>query len=559
MPYTHLLVEGTNIYPNVLDTNQLSVIRGGSFLLKDAITYIESEFKDQLEAVSTGASSGLFLVKNDEGATLQHDIVHDIVDKLRKHEKFNLLTFIVESCTAKSLKEAKKKLYAQLRFRQLQSITVAPDIAEESSGPSEWGGIRPRPADEKSACITYNTPEEKTVYVTASEKERWNYGWNKKQDYYLDEVNSLNLEKEKEEEKEKYESLKNTLHKYGFMQDLSSIAEHPNYPKLSGKIAVFYADGNDFGKTQRRAINNADANEQVKKQQAFDKQIRTDRSRFLAAALGEMLPHEHSIFPDMETQTDNAQAQKKRHLRFETLLWGGDEMLFVMPAWIGFEFVQFFFQQSKNWTLDGKPLTHSAGLVFCSAKTPIRITRNLAQMIADDIKNNTTGKKVDSWDYMVLESIDYPTHTDYGRFHEERYRDIANSRPDFIAPSDAWPDNSVELKTLIDKQLPTRQLYRIARKLTQLPVEEMLTTHEHGNGWPPPATQSTSDDRKLSLLQQQELRMLQTCDDAEALEKGVEIACELFGLDHKKQQERAWLWIHLLELKDYIAPRRNES
>ena len=39
MDQHYILVEGINIYANVFDTNQLSVIRGSSFLLKRAIDH----------------------------------------------------------------------------------------------------------------------------------------------------------------------------------------------------------------------------------------------------------------------------------------------------------------------------------------------------------------------------------------------------------------------------------------------------------------------------------------------------------------------------------------
>lgn len=174
MQQTYLLVEGINIYANALDTNQLSVVRGGSFMLKDAIKCISLAFAPELTAISTGASSGLFLV--EEAVTNINDLQTKITARLCGHPDFRLLTFIVETCKAKSLVEAKEQLLAQLRFRQLRSITMVPETVNGNSGkPSEWGGVRP--TNETPDRVTYGTDrvETETVEIAPSEFARWNY------------------------------------------------------------------------------------------------------------------------------------------------------------------------------------------------------------------------------------------------------------------------------------------------------------------------------------------------------------------------------------------------
>ena len=71
MTQFYILVEGINIYANVFDTKQLSVIRGSSFLFKKAIDHLteHAAIKDKFIALSTGASSGLYLVNNGESVT----------------------------------------------------------------------------------------------------------------------------------------------------------------------------------------------------------------------------------------------------------------------------------------------------------------------------------------------------------------------------------------------------------------------------------------------------------------------------------------------------------
>ena len=59
MGHHFLLVEGVNLYANIYDTDQFSVIRGSSFLYKDAITHHPKSICGWSKPVSTGASSGL--------------------------------------------------------------------------------------------------------------------------------------------------------------------------------------------------------------------------------------------------------------------------------------------------------------------------------------------------------------------------------------------------------------------------------------------------------------------------------------------------------------------
>ena len=118
-----ILVEGINLYPNIYDTDQLSVIRGSSFLYKEAIEVVSREFAARMKCVSSGASSGLFLVPNGEEDINQ--LVGDIEAELTHPDKhrFHLLTFMAVHAQAAGLLQAKEKLLAALRLKQLQSLT----------------------------------------------------------------------------------------------------------------------------------------------------------------------------------------------------------------------------------------------------------------------------------------------------------------------------------------------------------------------------------------------------------------------------------------------------
>ena len=79
-------------------------------------------------------------------------------------------------------------------------------------------------------------------------------------------------------------------------------------------------------------------------------------------------------------------------VRIETLLWGGDELIWVVPAWCGMEAVQFFFDNTNTkdavWEVNGRRLTHAAGVVFCSCRAPIRSVVKLAKELAESVKDH---------------------------------------------------------------------------------------------------------------------------------------------------------------------------
>ena len=144
---------------------------------------------------------------------------------------FSLLPFIVEYCAADSLLEAKEQLLAQLRISQMQSLKVVPDINQTSDQPDELEGRR----------IAGNNPivtiQKKSRKLSYSVYRRWKEGTELKRNYYFKE----NYIKDSEE-----------LENYKFSNHFEELAEHPDYKKLGGKIAVVYMDGNSFSKIQKK-------------------------------------------------------------------------------------------------------------------------------------------------------------------------------------------------------------------------------------------------------------------------------------------------------------------
>lgn len=555
MSQFYILVEGVNIYANILDTNQLSVMRGSSFILKDAIDYItdRDKFKNKLKAISTGASSGLYRVINGD----PQELVNDISEELNTDPDFSLLTFIVVSCEADDLLIAKEKLLTKLRIQQMQSISQVPDRTESTNYENFPDQLEGRRIAAKGDKIKDDKQ------VSESVLRRYRYGQIKKQDFYFDEkAITLIKENTSDEEKEQIDHVIKSLTERKFCEHFEGLAEaeNKNYRKLNNKIAVIYMDGNSFSKVQRDFINSHD--DKTKGLENFDKYIQGERANLIYKLLEEMAYSSKSF--------KNATTQDGR-IRLETLLWGGDESIFVVPAWLGFELLQTIFALTKNWkltiTIDNNEekeikLTHAAGIVFCSAKTPIRNIRSLAQAIADDIKEvkdeekGIDGRAQNAWGYMVLESIDHPSNNDINDFNHKHYgENLTRTKPKFIpASSDDFVSFKTSANKLInDDLLSTRQLYKIAHTIKN-------TSEPLSKSWKDISElKELPKDKKLNPIEEQEFRLLQTCKKKNELLTEIKTVATLFSIniDTEEPEEfnnRIWLWVYLFDLWEYICP-----
>jgi hypothetical protein len=162
-----------------------------------------------------------------------------------------------------------------------------------------------------------------------------------------------------------------------FSEDLESLARCDKFRSLNKKIAVIYLDGNRFGAIQRDLVTSPD------QQLNFDRGIRSARAGLMVglldALIDENVDGKQGCVRLRETSFLPASDRVERALRFETLLWGGDEMTLVAPAWLGFALIQLFYRLTADWKRNERlsriltrkeSLTHAGGIVFCHAKTP---------------------------------------------------------------------------------------------------------------------------------------------------------------------------------------------
>jgi len=547
------MVEGINIYASILDTDQLSVIRGGSFLLKDAIDQVCKSFAASMKPLSTGASSGLFVAGQGVTDGTAKDLCGEIRTVLASLDGNRSICFLVDSCKTTDVSEAKERLYAKIRYRQLQAVTQAPDVPIPTSpGSCELEGVRMLPQEPEKFTKTLQGRKRclsKSVY------NRYELGRKNAKFYYQDEITKYCGDA--------FSDLLADLEKYAFAGDIGRLAGTDKSLRLGDKIAVVYFDGNRFGNIQKDIIREAGKLDgQIKAQMDFDCYLKEKRARFLASVLkhmidparGNLLFSNATFNLDVQEKTETG---KKYGIGLETLLWGGDEMLFVVPAWLGMDLVQHFYCVSENWKIDGHRLTHAGGMVFCHAKTPVRIIRRVAQQLAERVKSAPNGRKSNQFEYMVLESIDYPAESTLGAFFSIRYGEMAELRRP-LSPFSNWAQQKQELAELLKPdRLPKRQIWRLADLLTRQSLVECFGgRYRKGFGWAQLNEDSACADdlSTLEACERHMLRLVQDPDERKRLHTGLEQIFRLVGADPTDQRERAWAWLHLVELWDYLVP-----
>lgn len=464
----YLRMEGVNLSTVFDDTNQISVIRGASLLLREATHLIEKSFS-QLKKISSGASIGLFEFEAQDDAD---DIRQQVVERLNLHFRLQYFTFVVDiQAKTEQFEIDKEALIARNRFRQMQQLSFAVPKQKASLTVCELTNLLPV---SNPKPITLG---EKQSLLSDSIQVRLRYGQHQRREFYRQE----------------------TQLKIRPVESLNSLAEYSKYSNvptnLSHKIAVLYLDGNDFRKIQQKYCTQSSVLKQ------FDEEIQGKRRTFLTNFLNKI-------------QADPV-FLNKGELRLETLLWGGDEMLFVVPACKGLELLRYFYEISQDWRFKKAKLTHAGGLVFCRAKTPIRRIRYFAQELADGVKNRPQGREKNLFDYMVLESIDYPSES----VDKLRQKIFPAELTKSYYPLTPFNVEKLQALHYLKENVPKSQAYTLVRAITQ-----GIAAYEEKR------------DRLTTVINNEKL-------DQQINEK-LAIAFPA--------QDICWQWIHLVELWDYI-------
>lgn len=465
MPTYYLRMEGVNLSSVFDDTNQISVIRGASLLLRESTKIIKKRFP-QLNEISIGASIGLFEFETQESG---ESIRQQVADYLSKHFKLKYFTFIVDiqEKTDSFIKD-KEALIARNRFRQMQQLSFAIP-KQKGKMVCELTNLLPV-TDQKKVTVG-----EDDLLLSDSIRVRLRYGRQRRK-FYRQEI-QLNITP---------------------VKNLHELTEYSDAPiNLNYKMAVLYLDGNGFSKIQQEHC------KQATDARKFDQELQAKRQKFLKDFLPAFLNYDR--------------------LRLEVLLWGGDEMLLIVPAWKGLELLHRFYEASHDWKFKEKELTHSGGLVFCRAKTPIRRIRYFAQELADSVKNSKKieGRKNNFFDYMVLESIDYPSES----LDKLREKIFPKTLVDTYLPLYPFTTEMLHALQYLKANVPKSQAYGLVRAITQ--------------------SQAAYEEKRKRLTQ-----VINNSEYESEINKNLAIAFP--------DQEVCWQWIHLVELWDYI-PKEQEN
>lgn len=463
-PITLLRVEGVNLGHSIGDTEQLSTRRGGGLLLLQAIGDVKNRCS-RLKPISTGASIGLFSIESSPDAKTvaqcmanspmtcsatscsdAKSVAQCAREFLATHHLYKHATFMVvtvEENSKLSVKErfqtAQEQTLAKIRWEQMQSLSFSAqglDPAGKDYTVCTFDEVRPA-----HDIVHVRRDESDTVQrkVSDSVKARHDYGRIKKQawvnrGYFPEDAGYRDTKGFYEEGLEgkflapwdgmstELKSLCGNTPVSEFLipsevlkliytqhfEDLSR--KRPDKGEaavLEGKMAVFYADGNKFARIAWSCENSTDLTK-------WDDYIKDQRKKLLAGIVTRANEYEHWKTPPI----GNGPNAGKRKIRLEILLWGGDELIFVVPGWCGIEFAQLFFEATKHMKYprseDGKSaaaeaddLTHACGMVFCHHQAPISGISKLAKKLADAVKKSSDQKQENLLNWMVLESFDH--------------------------------------------------------------------------------------------------------------------------------------------------------
>ena len=212
---------------------------------------------------------------NQEKRLRHATFVVDVIDDLTERKDSNA-DFVIH----------RERLLALNRWQQMQAPTLAVPKKVTASQPCAFDGVRPATKNSKGGEL-----------ISESAWIRNEYGSDQKQSLYTKETGLADLPK--------------------FVNDLDELSDDLSQGRLHHKTAVIYLDGNKFGEKQNRLCTTAEL------QEKFDTQVKSYRRGVLRELL-------------IKIKDKPAWRYQGQLLRLETLLWGGDELIWVVPAWRGF-------------------------------------------------------------------------------------------------------------------------------------------------------------------------------------------------------------------------------
>ena len=371
---THLLrFQGVNFDATINDTNDLSTVRGSSLALEAAGGFVEQALRKVAADVvkkTAGASQGAYTFTGDADKALSaaREALKQTTRPPLQH-----LTFMVDAVEVAGGDKETAMQHAEARNLSAQyrnwSFGMLPAFDASVLEYDRWEGTRPVeeivkvPRDKMreldvEADKGFATPGKDCdlVPMSASVGARREYGRQNRQSFYKD-FSGANLNPTDMKFTDSFEGI-------------VGHSQHLGLPvSLANKMAVVHVDGNGFGDLVK-ALGAS----------KFEGFLRDYHTTLLTKILEWFRTGDERF---------RIKIKGKYACRFETLLWGGDDIDLVMPSWLAFAFAEGFFRQSRQWDFGGKKVTHAMGIIICDRKTPIRLARRLAHESVDRAKAAT--------------------------------------------------------------------------------------------------------------------------------------------------------------------------
>lgn len=522
-------LEGVNFAEHLDDTQHLSVIRGGSLALlatgDEGLRFLTEKYSELAPSpVFTGASQALFRLNADEiGA---NGAAKALLDHLHSEK---LQGYDPDKISAAARNAAKPPLpppFPHLAFvagvAPDDGTRLGPQLAQARARVQQLQGGLPRRASANAShdcklsghkvgditltfsaehAAKYNITDKplqdknggkQPVSISKSAAARWHYGRAARQRFYA-ETDGCQIAKALKE-------LGHSLEGRSFTENLQDMldlnyetpADESTPPAikaaakvlrdglplaLRGKLAVFYADGNGFGAIRDALGGTPEA------LKTFSDGVRPVMHKAIAALLGVVMAHHRSpievlrqagVYHDADSFMRAQAGLLEDQIRFETLLYGGDEIGFVAPSWFGLAMAEAFFAAVKGEMLQGHALTFKAGLVFAPGKMPIAASRALAKKLADTVQDGAANRL----GIQAFESVEPPAgglsgmrHALFGEVHLNN-ANTAQGKPrhpgaNWLAlDGDRFGETLDELRTATGTgagSIPRSQLYRALR------------------------------------------------------------------------------------------------
>lgn len=438
----YLRIEGVNLGNFIYDVDDLSTVRGGSLLLLDAVQKAHDVLQgigSKARPLSTGASAGLFRFDaSDESAAIEtrRTLELEIRNALPALTHATFVVDVMKAGRDDQFRCDSETILALNRWRQMRAPSVAvPAEGNDDGRVCELDLVRPATGEELL--------KGKTHRLSHSTAERRRYGTEQKREFYTRIVKAKNLPS-------------------GFVNDLDQLSAEESQGSLHHKIAVIYIDGNDFGRFRKTF-------DKPSRQEAWDKELRGKREELLRQLMKTLREESGKwtsrdwMFLERKVRGRESGAASEPEavpkLRFETLLWGGDELMWVVPAWQAWRTLSFFFDHAQ-WRFHGEDLKHAASLVLCHHDAPIHRITKLAKDLCDLAKS--AGKDQNRIAYQVLESFDH-TGDDLEGFRAGRLPPDSD-RHALVLPGDAMR-LALGVMARFKGEFPKRKLHEIVALL----------------------------------------------------------------------------------------------